>query len=685
MAKIIVTSRYLKSGSKGNLSNYVKYIAKRPGSVSNSSNREIKPVTDNQKQFIEKLLKDFPEGKEMFEYDDYISKPSEITASKLIGEIIERNSDRIANRKNYVGYLGKRPGVVKLGEHGLFSQEDKPIDLKAVAKEISAHKGNVWTHVVALRRDNAEKTGYTNLNSWRELVKRNIPKIAEASKIDMKNLKWYAAFHDKETNPHVHIIVYSTDPREGFLTNKGIEKIRSTFANDIYHDELYNLYGRQTALRDDLKNESAEMMKKLTEDLRAGTNATEELKETVLAFSKQLESYTGRKYYKYMPKEMKANVDKIFWQLTENESIKKMYELWCEMEQQKHDIYSSAKVDFPPMYKNKNFNSVRNMIILVISEMKLSNNEYRNPEPTEPNEPINLSDLVNNQQGLYKYGKALLLGDEVAPSSELGENLLLKAVANGNVNAKRYLALEYISGEHIEQDIDKGISMLTELAYCGDALSAYKLGKIFFDGEIVYKDYDKAERYLKQAADAENEFAIYALVKVYLSEEKKDLSKAVKLLENALAYDSVKSYAAYTYAKVLLDDNEFHDTEKAVKLLEETADYNSWCSYLHGMLYLFGNSDTERDKEQAVEWLTKSADAGNEYASTLLHQAENYENAMLTDSILGLFSALSRIIEDDYSRSQSRIRIDVDKKLKGVIQQKKEKLGLKNDELTSSN
>ena len=152
-----------------------------------------------------------------------------------------------------------------------------------------------------------------------------------------------------------------------------------------------------------------------------------------------------------------------------------------------------------------------------------------------------------------------------------------------------------------------------------------------------------------------------------------------------IAYDSVKSYAAYTYAKVLLDDNEFHDTEKAVKLLEETADYNSWCSYLHGMLYLFGNSDTERDKEQAVEWLTKSADAGNEYASTLLHQAENYENAMLTDSILGLFSALSRIIEDDYSRSQSRIRIDVDKKLKGVIQQKKEKLGLKNDELTSSN
>ena len=154
MARIIVTSRYLKSGNKKNLSNYVKYIATRTGAVRNEVNEKTLPVTDNQKQLIDNLLKDFPEGKEMFEYDDYVKDPNQKTASKLIGEIIERNSDRIANRENYVKYLGNRPGAVKLGEHGLFSQEDKPIDLKAVAKEIANHKGTVWTHVVSLRRDN---------------------------------------------------------------------------------------------------------------------------------------------------------------------------------------------------------------------------------------------------------------------------------------------------------------------------------------------------------------------------------------------------------------------------------------------------------------------------------------------------------------------------------------------------
>lgn len=169
MPRLIVTSRYLKCGSKKNLKNYVTYIATREGVVQTFNERE-----------------------------------------------------------NYVGYLANRPN-----SHGLFSQTDAPINLNKIAKEISEHKGNVWTHVVSLRRDDAQKMGYDNLNAWRDLVVRQIPNIAKNQKIDLKNLQWYAAFHDKKTNPHVHIIVYSTNEREGFLTNHGIEKIRSGFANDI--------------------------------------------------------------------------------------------------------------------------------------------------------------------------------------------------------------------------------------------------------------------------------------------------------------------------------------------------------------------------------------------------------------------------------------------------------------------
>ena len=221
MPRIIVTSRYLKSGNKKNLSNYVKYIATRPGSVTKDTPNEDKQVTEKQKELIETMLKDFPDSRTIYEYDDYVANPNQNSASAFISEVIERYSDRIDSMQNYISYLANRPGAVKHGKHALFSQEDKEIELNKVAKEIAEHKGNVWTHVVSLRREDAEKMGYTDLNSWRELILRNIPVIAKQSKIDMKNLKWYAAFHDKKTNPHVHIVVYSTNVREGFLTKTG--------------------------------------------------------------------------------------------------------------------------------------------------------------------------------------------------------------------------------------------------------------------------------------------------------------------------------------------------------------------------------------------------------------------------------------------------------------------------------
>ena len=266
MPKIIVTSRYLKSGSKKNLANYVRYVATREGSVAVKNIDENAPATKNKQELILSLLNDFPDSKELFEYEDYVKNPTIKNGSALIFEVIDRNMDRLTNRKNYVGYLANRPGAVKYNSHGLFNEKNEPINLEKAAKEVAEHGGNVWTHVVSLRRDDAQKMGYDNLKAWRDLVIRQIPSIAKNQKIDLKNLRWYAAFHDKKTNPHVHIIVYSTNEREGFLTNHGIEKIRSGFANDIYSDELLHLYEQQTDLRNLLKKESEQWLaeKKLT-------------------------------------------------------------------------------------------------------------------------------------------------------------------------------------------------------------------------------------------------------------------------------------------------------------------------------------------------------------------------------------------------------------------------------------
>ncbi|MDE5772719.1 MAG: relaxase MobL, partial [Ruminococcus sp.] len=370
MPKIIVTSRYLKSGSKQK-SNYVKYIATREGSVAVKSNNANSPVTSKQQALLASLIKDFPKSKESFAYSNYTANPTQQKASVLISEILEHNADRIATRENYVGYLAKRPGAVKFGTHGLFSQENTPIDLNTVMKEVGSHTGNVWTHEVSLRRTDAQRMGYDNLTAWRELIKRQIPNIAKQSKIDLANLKWYAAFHDKETNPHVHIIIYSTNPKEGFLTKQGIEKIRSGFANDIYHDELYHLYGQQTDVRDQLKNLSSDLMKKLSERISANQNPDAELLRLISLLYQQLSEAKGKKVYGYLKPEVKKTVDLIFSRLARDKTIAQMYSLWCEMEQAKHDVYSSAKVDFPELTENPEFKSIKNMIVKTVFAMKI--------------------------------------------------------------------------------------------------------------------------------------------------------------------------------------------------------------------------------------------------------------------------------------------------------------------------
>ncbi len=128
------------------------------------------PATKAQQELISSLLKDFSDIKNSYAFEKYRSSPTQKNASKFIEETIEHNADIVANKKNYMGYLANRPGAVKFGSHGLFSQSDEPISLKKVVMEVAEHKGNVWTHVVSLRRDDAQKMCYDNLTAWRELM-----------------------------------------------------------------------------------------------------------------------------------------------------------------------------------------------------------------------------------------------------------------------------------------------------------------------------------------------------------------------------------------------------------------------------------------------------------------------------------------------------------------------------------
>lgn len=597
MPKLIVTSRYLKSGSgkKKQLYHYVKYIATREGSVPIPNANETAPATKSQQELISSLLHDFPDSKELFEYEDYQKNPTIKNGSALISVILDRNMDRLTSRENYVGYLANRPGTVKFGSHGLFSQSDEPINLEKVAKDIANHGGNVWTHVVSLRRDNAQAMGYDNLKAWRELVKRQISNIAKNQKIDMANLKWYAAFHDKKTNPHVHIIVYSTNEREGFLTNHGIEKIRSGFANDIYADELHHLYAQQTDLRNQMKKESEQLMKQLADNISQNDVDNAELIDLVAKLHEQLNSSKGKKVYGYLKADVKKTVDEIFIRLAENESIQKMYSLWCEMEQQKHDVYSSARVQFPKLADNKEFKSVKNMIIQTVLDMNspVVDIEIEEPELTEKTD----DDITDIPPQIDEFDNAIYFdNDDMAANGFSCSSKISPKEPDDSPKSKYYLKWS----------------------------NAYKEAcKLIYNKQSKLEDFQKAEQLLLNESGAGNVLAIHDLGKLYSTEK-------------IGAKDEEKSFAYYNEAlqgfmEIELDsDFMFPYEPKFDGQIIKPVNMRSYVWYRIGKMHCYGLG-TEQDHAQSFEWFLKSDQEGNKFAQYSLANLYYYGNGVEKD------------------------------------------------------
>lgn len=746
LSQIIVTSRYLKSGnqkSKNKRRNYTKYIAIRETVEMREQNTidRNNNATQNQQELLSDLLSDFPEAKRYLEYEDFKANPTVENASELISTIIERNADVIGNRQNFVGYMAMRPGVEKRGAHGLFNESDEPIVLDRAANEIANHPGNVWSHVVSLRREDAIRLGYDNSERWRELVMRHIADIAEQTKIPLCNLKWYAAFHDTTHHPHIHLLVYSKSPKQGFLTKQGIDKIRSVFANDIFHDDLQSIYMEQTIRRDELKMESKKYVEELLKKIRENNFHNAELESLIFTLKKQLDSTNGKKVYGYLKPEVKTTVDEVFKILSQEENVPELYEKWCELERQKYKTYTQKEKEFPPLWENKVFQPVRNMIVqqvlniqFLVEAIEVAEPElpesfteteieippqidtdfFKPKEPADSNlkwndnyktayemihdkrselqdylqaELLLLSEAESgNALAMFELGKlyaAEKLGKKDAEKSfefyrkalqgflkiepiakklkpflqfRIGQmyrngfgtdvdipkaiTYFQQSAEHGNVHAKLIIALEYISGEFLEQDIDKGISILTECADSGDKLFCYWIGKIYLDGKITAQDLDKAEKYLL-AAD-KNEYTFYALGKLYLTEEKRDV-------------------------------------QRSVSYFEQCSDTNPWASYWLGKIYLFGCSDVQQNREKALDYLTFSAEQGNEYAQNLIDHETEYENVMLTNTIFSLFANLSKCISEDYNQKFQSGRLSVDRKLRRMIQEKKQALGLKEE------
>ena len=353
----------MRNTPKRSATDLVKYMGTREGVEKVAEGIDNSSATVRQQRLVQDILKFDSAAKDYGEYHDYESFPIKSNASEFIDAFIERNADRIGELDKLVSYMAERPGVEKLGIHGLFSQTDDKIDLDSVAEEVGQHKGIIWTHVISLHREDAERLGYNKAEVWRELVRRNVTELAEAQKIDISNLEWYGAFHNTTHHPHMHLLVYSKDAKQGWLTKNGIAELRSTLGNDIFHMEQYKLFNMETDLRNRLKKENREEIEKLIAKIRDSYAPTSEIEMLFLKLVSQLKTCKGRKQYGYLPKEVKDTVNRIVAELAKDDDIAKLNSEWNKINREKLSLYHEKKKPDIPLEDNPEFRSIKNVIV----------------------------------------------------------------------------------------------------------------------------------------------------------------------------------------------------------------------------------------------------------------------------------------------------------------------------------
>lgn len=378
MPRMILKWRYFKSNQSSHKDTFVKYIATRDGVEKCENSWKNKPATAEQKRLVNNLAKDFPNTKDSFEYKEFQKAETKYNASQYISKAIDENLDIIGKKENYIGYIAKRPRVEKQGKHGLFSQKDEEINLEKVASEVANHKGVVWNTIISLKRKDAQKLAYDNAKVWRDMLRSNANLLAESMEIPFQDLRWYAAFHNEGTHPHIHLVTYSVG-EEPYMTEEGLMRFKSELAKKIFKQDLYTIFEEQNRYRNDLRKMGRDKIKEIVEQINQGTYTNENIEILLGQLTSELGNYTGKKVYGYLPKRIKNIVNGIVDEIEKDKNISELYRLWYEQKDNIVSIYQDAMTERVPLATNNEFKSIRNAII---QEAERIRQEIDMAEPT---------------------------------------------------------------------------------------------------------------------------------------------------------------------------------------------------------------------------------------------------------------------------------------------------------------
>lgn len=641
-------SPYLKPNGKAgkHAGNYVRYIATREGVAMAEDTEKHLPATKKQEVLLKQILKDFPDSVDLHEYTDFQQNPTRGNASELIDRVLEMHSGELGNREKYVSYIAERPGVEKLGKHGLFTDEGVPIVLDQVAREMAESKSNIWTHIISLRREDAARLGYETAEDWMNLLrsKRNV--IAREMGIKPENFRWYAAFHNAGHHPHVHVMAYSIDPKEAYLSKKGIENIKQELAREIFRQDQISIYQKQTEYRDQLRNQGRKNISDIVSQINVGSYQNPKVEALLIDLSDRLSHTSGKKVYGYLKVDVKAIVNQIVRELAEDENIQKLYDLWYEQREDVLRIYTDTFPERVPLEQNKEFKSIRNAVIQEAMKIVTGIRGAANLEPrqdtveiglpmgeeasTEPLEdlPSVSCDSRDWWSDSYRAGRRYLYGTkDEKPDFEKAMALLLPEANAGNGYACYDVGRMYLLGQGCEADAEEAqrwFRKALEAFQKAEQTAAkkeylrYRIGKCYAYGHGTEQNYEEAARWFRQAGN--NPFAAYSLGNQYLRGQGVEQSDELAYTLFHMAAIQGNAYAQYQLGRMcrdgvgteanLVTSKQWY--EKAFwsfrDMEQKMADDRLY--YRLGSMNLTGTG-TEVDLEQARFYFEKAVELGN--------------------------------------------------------------------------
>ena len=630
-------SPYLKCGGGSSVSGYLRYIGTRERVELLPDDR---PPTRKQEQLVRKLTKDFPEAKEVDEYSDYEAKPTKANASAFITRALEENWAQVQQSEGYMKYIATRPRAERLGDHGLFGDEDI-VGLEQAMRELDQYTGNVWTHIISLKREAAARLGYDNAKAWRNLFRANRNDIAAAMNIPPNHFRWYAAYHDEGDHPHVHMMAWSTVPEEAYLTKEGIRQIKSKLMNQIFKQEMLHTYEQKSQSRDELVREARRAIRKLTQEMARSIYSPPEIEQKMEQLAGQLETVKGKKSYGYLPKSVKKTVDEVVDRLEELPVVKQCYDQWCVLQSEVDSYYHDNPREKKKLSQEKEFRQIKNAVIQEAERIRLGEITFEDADLSDHDEP----EQVRGESYACWELRQIIRDDSLPLEDRDGAAEELERLADrGDAHAQYLMGQLYQDGPLLIPDSQKAKHWFTQAAERGLPEAQYVLGKLFLSDDPEVRDPDEGIRWLKQAAQSGNHYAAYRLGKEYLTGQ-------------AVTKDTAKAVEWFTWSA-------------------ETG--NQYAQYMLGKLYLMGQG-VPQDQGQAMDWFSRSAAQGNQYAQFFLERQNDLRPPSVMLAATRLLYHMSRIFED-HALPQSNAGLHVDRKLRRKIQEKKIAMGHKPDD-----